>query len=130
LPCAGLVLAHPLSVPSALPGPTPPQAAGSTRGAGAQAAAGDAAAGRAAFLSSGCVGCHALASVGATGVVGPALTHIGQTRTLQWLVVQMHTPCASGHQRAGYACQMMVGAVAGLTEQQRRDLAAFLAAQK
>ena len=122
-----MALPHPLNPTISVSGPP---AAGSTApGASGAAARGSAAAGRAAFLSAGCMGCHTLATVGATGAVGPALTHEGTRRNLAWLVVQMHTPCASGHSVPGYSCQMMTSAVAGLTEQQRRDLAAFLATQ-
>ena len=44
-----------------------------TGGARRRLGAGDAAAGKAVFMSAGCVGCHTLADAGATGTVGPNL---------------------------------------------------------
>jgi hypothetical protein len=97
---------------------------------GPAAGPGDAAAGLKDFTSLGCKGCHTLASVGATGTFGPSLNHVGKTRSLDWLMVQFVKPCAPGHQRPGYSCQVMVSVVAALSERQRKDLVAFLFAQK
>ena len=55
------------------PQPTTTSETTTTTGSGGGSAAGDAAAGKAVFMSAGCVGCHTLADAGATGTVGPNL---------------------------------------------------------
>lgn len=86
--------------------------------------------GKADFLSLGCVGCHTLTSVGASGTVGPSLNGIGSKHDYAWLVVQLTKPCSPGHQLPGYACQTMEGVASNLSQKQRVDLAHFLSAQK
>jgi cbb3-type cytochrome oxidase cytochrome c subunit len=61
------------STPTPAPRSTPPAAA-------TQPAGGGGAQGQAVFTSKGCTACHTLQSVpGATGEIGPDLTHVGTT---------------------------------------------------
>ena len=48
---------------------------------------GDPAAGKAVFMSAGCVGCHTLADAGATGSVGPNLDELKPTAAMVAAIV-------------------------------------------
>ena len=89
------------------------------------------AAGKKAFLTVGCSGCHTLTTAGAKGAVGPTLNHIGRLRTAKWILVQIANPCAPGHEHAAgpnYSCLAMTAGLAkGKTAQAIAD---FLASQK
>lgn len=89
------------------------------------------AAGKKAFLTVGCSGCHMLTAAGSKATVGPSLNHIGKLRNLKWILAQIADPCAPGHDHAAgpdYTCSAMpLGLAKGKTA---LAIATFLAAQK
>jgi mono/diheme cytochrome c family protein len=89
------------------------------------------AAGKKAFLTVGCSGCHMLKAAGSTAHVGPSLNHIGKIRSVKWILAQIANPCAPGHEHAAgpdYTCAAMpAGLAKGKTA---LAIATFLAAQK
>jgi hypothetical protein len=118
------------------PAPTTTKATPAATGAATSAAtpaisAAQLAAGKAAFTSAGCGGCHMLTAAGTTGGAGPSLNGIGKIRNAAWIVAQIKNPCASGHANAAgsnYNCNAMPAGLA--TGANAEAIAAFLAAQK
>jgi cytochrome c551/c552 len=89
------------------------------------------AAGKTAFSSAGCGGCHMLTAAGAAGQAGPSLNGIGSLHDASWIVMQIQNPCATGHANAGgakYNCAAMPPNLA--SGAQAEAIAAYLAAQK
>jgi cytochrome c551/c552 len=124
----------PPGTPTTVAAATKPPVAVPTKAATTAPAGGNTAqlaAGKAAFNSAGCGGCHMLTAAGSTGAIGPSLNGIGAKRDAAWIIAQIKDPCAAGHANAAgskYSCQAMPANLAsGATAQ---AIAAFLAAQK
>ncbi|MEZ5102141.1 MAG: c-type cytochrome [Thermoleophilia bacterium] len=83
----------------------------------AEGGGGDAAAGEAIFTSAGCAGCHTLAAAGASGQVGP---NLDDAKPDEATVIQFVTN--------GAGPMPAFGASGALTEQQIKDVAAYVVA--
>jgi len=89
------------------------------------------AAGRKAFVTVGCGGCHMLSAAGTKATVGPNLNHIGKIRNVKWILIQIANPCAAGHEHAAGANFNCNAMPAGLTKgKTAQAIATFLASQK
>ncbi len=89
------------------------EAGGGETGGGGEVAAGDAAAGKEVFESAGCASCHTLADAGATGSVGPNLD-------------EAQPPADLVFERVTNGQGVMPSFGDQLSEQQRRDVAAYV----
>jgi cytochrome c1 len=93
--------------------------------------AGDAESGRRLFLATGCGGCHTLRELpGATGVAGPVLGNVVLRPTLAGETIPMSPDTLMRWLREPAALKPGTTMPSvGLTEQQARDIAAFLYSQ-
>jgi cytochrome c551/c552 len=125
------IAAHPQQSPTVAPKATAVATTAATSAPAPTANPALIAAGKVAFTSKGCGGCHILSATGSTGAVGPSLNGIGKIHDAAWILVQIKNPCAPGHANAGgsnYNCATMPANLA--TGADAEAIAAFLATQK